>query len=151
MTVNAGVHSAISFWISHGLRLGKEKITASKCHQIVTFTGRNSPVRLANSIISPPQFSTAATMLWIANKHVAVESHKSFYPDAIVSPCGFFIDLNYGFLVKSPEGITTIPNVGVGIIECKAPISFSGPSLEDALIVDGKVQFCLQLKRNRAY
>lgn len=141
----------------------KKKITASKCFEIVTFTGRNSPDRLVRNIINPSVFSTKATRFGLEHETDVIEHYKIQNPDVIVETSGFHIDSTYGFLGCSPDGILTEPNVGKGVLECKAPISFSDQTLDEALlcktyplqrkseIVNGNVKIYVQLKRNNKY
>jgi hypothetical protein len=112
----------------HAMR--EKRITASKCHRIVSYTGRAGPTSIVNEILQPRHFSTAATQYGLDNEPLALSMYAHYLNDhgdtqATVSSAGFYTQIETGYLGASPDGIVHCGDGQIGIIEIKCPPSWA--------------------------
>lgn len=94
----------------------KQRITASNFYSVCTRRDSTPCDALVKTLLYSKVFSTAAMDYGITNEPVAIQLYEA-QEKRVVQPCGLFIDLEYGFLAASPDGL-----VGTdGILEVKCP------------------------------
>ena len=149
------------------MRAREMRISASKCHRVITFTNRTSGQNLINEIIKPKQFSTAATQFGIQHENLAIEKYidykKSLGDNVTVEKTGLVIAIEKGFLAASPDGSVISQNGEKGLLEVKALPSFSDISPADACKISkypvketrerrgDQMQMVKRLKKNHQY
>lgn len=106
-------------------RAREKRITASKCHSVISFTYRTSGKGLVNSILKPSArpIQTPAVQFGIEHEPDAIKKYVESR-HVTTEECGLFISTEKGFLAATPDSIVTDPDGQKGLLEVKALPTF---------------------------
>lgn len=127
----------------------KFRITASNFGLIVKRRESSKWSKLVDTFLyENKNFETSATRYGKNNEQKAIKAYEEKTGEE-VTECGLFVDLKYGFLGASPDGVTK----SGGIIEVKCPKTAKNMTIKEA--IQSVKGFCLDanghLKRNHNY
>ena len=80
------------------------RLTASRFGEICKATARKDSLKLAESILYPPKFTSNATAHGLVHEKTAISRFESV-TGRKVSPCGLYIDVEHPFLAATPDGL----------------------------------------------
>lgn len=116
----------------------KTRLTASTFGKVLKRKKKVNETFL-KSIISPRQFSSAATRYGTKNEVNGKQEYLHLRPTAHLHDCGLVVNPNFSFLGASPDA-KVCDNGEIGILEVKCPFNAKNKTIVEAL---EDTKFCL--------
>ncbi|XP_064479311.1 uncharacterized protein LOC135392531 [Ornithodoros turicata] len=95
----------------------KNRLSSSNFGKVCKRRSTTLSSSLVKQLVYPRPFSTSATEYGKQNEDVAIRLYEA-QRNCSVQKCGLFVDLEYGFLAASPDGI--VQDTGIAEVKCPA-------------------------------